>query len=147
MILKTHMHLLYYNLNRIREQRNFKGFVHSPVPWRFQSTRNGSGAGQAMRHVLMIDALLTGNKESAEIAKATLLDMIKRREIYASPLKDTDPDKPDAKGIASGLYFIPLTMDLMERLGWTLPETIEYDLSQKTSWQGTVKGMNNETKK
>jgi hypothetical protein len=117
-----------------------KGFVHSPVPWRRQSTRNGSGAGAAMRNVLLIDTLLTGNKESLEISRDTMQQMLTRREVFASPLKDSDPDNPDPKGVTSGLYFVPLTLDLMRKLDLVMPE-ITYDLSQRYSWKGEVDSM------
>lgn len=117
-----------------------KGFVHSPVPWRRQSTRNGSGSGSALRNVLLIDALLTGNQESLEIARFTMQDMLTRREIFASPLKNTDPDNADPKGVTSGLYFVPFTLEMMSKLNIVMPE-IKYDLSQRYSWNGTVDGM------
>lgn len=117
-----------------------KGFVHSPVPWRRQSTRNGSGAGNAMRNVLLIDTLLTGDKESRAISCDTMQQMLTRREVFASPLKNTDPDNPDPKGVTSGLYFVPLTLELMRQLDIVMPE-IKYDLSQRYSWNGTVDGM------
>ena len=123
-----------------------KGFVHSPVPWRRQSTRNGAGAGSAMRNVLLIDALLTGNKESLEIARDTMNQMLTRREVFASPLKNTDPDNPDPKSVTSGLYFVPLTLDLMRKLELVMPE-IRYDLSQRYTWKGSVEGMPAEKKK
>ena len=117
-----------------------KGFVHSPVPWRRQSTRNGSGAGAAMRNILLIDVLLTGNKESLEISRDTMIQMLTRREVFASPLKDSDPDNPDPKSVTSGLYFVPFTLDLMRQLDLVMPP-ITYDLSQRYSWNGTVEGM------
>ena len=117
-----------------------KGFVHSPVPWRRQSTRNGSGAGAAMRNILLIDALLTGNKESLEISRDTMIQMLTRREVFASPLKDSDPDNPDPKSVTSGLYFVPFTLDLMRQLDLVMPP-ITYDLSQRYSWNGSVEGM------
>ena len=119
-----------------------KGFVHSPVPWRRQSTRNGSGAGAAMRNILLIDALLTGNKDSLEISRDTMLQMLTRREVFESPLKDSDPDNPGPKSVTSGLYFVPFTLDLMHQLDLVMPP-ITYDLSQRYSWQGTVNGMSN----
>ena len=117
-----------------------KGFVHSPVPWRRQSTRNGSGAGSAMRNVLLIDALLTGNKESLEISRDTMQQMLTRREVFASPLKDSDPDNADPKSVTSGLYFVPFTLELMRELDLVMPE-ITYDLSQRYTWKGAVEGM------
>ena len=117
-----------------------KGFVHSPVPWRRQSTRNGSGAGAAMRNVLLIDVLLTGNKESLEISRDTMQQMLTRREVFASPLKDSDPDNPDPKSVTSGLYFVPFTLDLMRKVDLVMPE-ITYDLSQRYTWKGSVEGM------
>ncbi len=117
-----------------------KGFVHSPCPWRRQSTRNGGGAGTAMRNVLLIDALLTGNKESLAISRDTMQQMLTRREVFASPLKDSDPDNPDPKAVTSGLYFIPFTLELMRQLDLVMPE-IKYDLSQRYTWKGSVEGM------
>ena len=117
-----------------------KGFVHSPCPWRRQSTRNGGGAGTAMRNVLLIDALLTGNKESLAISRDTMQQMLTRREVFASPLKDSDPDNPDPKAVTGGLYFIPFTLELMRQLDLVMPE-IKYDLSQRYTWKGSVEGM------
>ena len=123
-----------------------KGFVHSPVPWRRQSTRNGSGAGAAMRNILLIDALLTGDKESLEISRDTMQQMLTRREVFASPLKDSDPDNPDPKSVTSGLYFVPFTLDLMRKLDLVMPP-ITYDLSQRYSWHGDVQGLPEEKDK
>ena len=99
-----------------------------------------------MRNVLLIDVLLTGNKESLEISRDTMLQMLTRREVFASPLKDSDPDNPDPKGVTSGLYFVPLTLDLMRKLDLVMPE-ITYDLSQRYSWQGEVGSMPDEPEK
>ncbi len=118
-----------------------KGFVHSPVPWRKQSTRNGSGPGSAMRNVLLIDALLTGDKESLEISRDTMIQMLTRREVYASPLKGTNPDDPGYNSVSQGLYFLPLTLELMRKLDLVMPE-IKYDLSQRELWGGSVAGGN-----
>ncbi|MBQ7206389.1 MAG: hypothetical protein IJS01_01190 [Lentisphaeria bacterium] len=117
-----------------------RGFVHSPVPWRRQSTRNGAGAGSALRNVLLIDALLNGDARSLEISRDTMIQMLTRREIFSSPLKDTDPDAPGPKEATSGLYFVPLTLELMRALKLEMPE-IKYDLSQRTAWGGAVPAM------
>ncbi len=111
-------------------------FVHSPVPWRRQTTRNGSGAGTSLRNVLLMNAFLTGNKESQKIAVDTLKLMLIRREVYYSPLKGNDPDKPDAKSVAMGIYFIPFTIDMMRKLDIVMPE-IKYDLTYYDPWGGT----------
>ncbi|MBQ6471846.1 MAG: hypothetical protein IJJ33_07675, partial [Victivallales bacterium] len=117
-----------------------RGFVHSPVPWRRQSTRNGSGAGSSLRNVLLVDALLAGDSGSLAISRDTMVQMLTRRELFASPLKDTDPDAPGPKEVTSGLYFVPLTLELMRSLKMVMPE-IKYDLSQRETWGGTVPAM------
>lgn len=98
-----------------------RGFVHSPVPWRPQSTRNGGNSGSALRNVLWMDALLTGNAESRSIAEDTNRQMLVRREIFASPLKDTNPDYPAAKDICSAIYFLPETLEMMDTLQVVIP--------------------------
>ena len=123
----------------VRERLYFpdrKCFVHSPVPWRRQTTRNGSGAGTSLRNVLLMNAFLTGNKESQKIAVDTLKLMLIRREVYFSPLKGNDPDHPDAKSVAMGLYFIPFTIDMMRKLDIVMPE-IKYDLTPYDAWAGS----------
>ena len=114
-----------------------KCFVHAPVPWRRQSTRNGSGAGTSLRNVLLMNVLLTGNKESKDIALSTLESMLIRREVYYSPIKEgNDPDFPDAKSVAMGIYFIPFTIDMLHKLDVVMPE-IKYDLTPYDVWGGT----------
>lgn len=114
-----------------------KCFIHSPVPWRRQSTRNGSGAGTSLRNVLLMNVLLTGNEESRDIAIGTLKSMLTRREVYYSPIKEgQDPDNPDAKSVAMGIYFIPFTIDMLHKLDIVMPE-IKYDLTPYDVWGGT----------
>jgi hypothetical protein len=72
--------------------------------------------------------------------------MLTRREVFASPLKDSDPDNPDPKSVTSGLYFVPFTLDLMRKLDLVMPP-ITYDLSQRYSWNGEVQGMPEEKDK
>ena len=69
-----------------------------------------------------------------------MIQMLTRREIFSSPLKDTDPDAPGPKEATSGLYFVPLTLELMRALKLEMPE-IKYDLSQRTTWGGAVPAM------
>jgi len=103
-----------------------KGFTHRPCPWRLQSTAVGGVGANALRNVLLIDAVLTGNKESEEISRSTIMQMLKYRELYHSPQKNNHPDHPTAKNAGAIIYFMPLMMELMEQLNWELPETIEY---------------------
>jgi hypothetical protein len=65
--------------------------------------------------------------------------MLTRREVYASPLKDANPDDPGYNSVSQGLYFLPLTLDLMRKLDLVMPG-IKYDLSQRDLWGGTVSG-------
>ena len=103
-----------------------KGFTHRPCPWRLQSTAVGGVGANALRNVLLIDAVLTGNKESEEISRSTIMQMLKYRELYHSPQKNNHPDHPTAKNAGAIIYFMPLMMELMEQLNWELPETMEY---------------------
>ena len=114
-----------------------KGFVHSPSPWRAQSVSVGGVGANALRNVLLIDAVLTGDKESEKIARETFMQMLEYRELYHSPQKKNDPDTPTAKNVGAIIYFIPFTMDLMEKLGWELPETVKYAPLRKHNSRGS----------
>jgi len=115
-----------------------KGFTHRPCPWKVQSVTVGAVDGNALRNVLMIDAFLTGNKESEKIAHDTLMQMFKYRELYHSPQKDENPDYPTAKNVGAIVYFVPLMMEMIEKLEWQIPEKMEYAPIRKTNWRGTV---------
>lgn len=125
--------------------KSARGFVHSPVPWRRQSIRNGGGAGSSLRNVLLMDAYLNGDKESLAIAKDTMQQMLTRREVFASPLKQSNPDDPGPKSVSSGLYFIPLTLDFMKKMDIVMPE-IKYDTSKRVIWSGTQRGVHKQKK-
>ena len=115
-----------------------KGFTHRPCPWKVQSVTVGAVDGNAQRNVLMIDAVLTGDKESEKIAYDTLMQMFKYRELYHSPQKDENPDYPTAKNVGAIVYFVPLMMEMIEKLDWQIPEKMEYAPIRKTNWRGTV---------
>ncbi|MBE6367264.1 MAG: hypothetical protein E7052_05070 [Lentisphaerae bacterium] len=114
----------------------YRAFIHSPVPWRRQSLRNGAGAGTSLRNVLLMDALLNNNQESQAIAVDTLQQMLTRREVFDSPLKGANPDDPHPKSASAGLYFIPVTIDFMRQLDIVMPP-ITYDTSKQELWNGS----------
>ncbi len=91
-----------------------RGFVHSPCPWRTQSTRLGGTHAASLRYALAFNAAVNGRKDLLPVIDDTTRQMFEKKEIFDSPLKDEKADWPHPKSFSSTVYFWPQTLMFLE---------------------------------
>ncbi len=93
-----------------------KGFVHSPVPWRRQSTRLGGSHAASLRYALAFNAAVNQRRDLLPVIEDTMNRMFERQEVFDSPLKGEKPDWPHPKSFSSALYLVPQTLSYLEKV-------------------------------